>query len=277
MIEAPEALVLARQMNKVLMGKKITDVIGGNSPHKFAWYNGRPEDYEGRLLGKTVDRVCAKGGMVEISVADAILLFTDGVNFRYLLPGEKLPEKYQLLIGFDDFSCLTASVRMYGGLICFIKGEKDIPFAEYYRCASEKPQVLSDNFDENYFRRLITDENVQDKSVKAFLATNQTIPGLGNGVLQDILYNAGIHPKSKLRDISEPRRDLLYKSVKTTLTEMFLSGGRNTETDILGKRGKYISYLSKDTVGKECPRCGEIIRKESYMGGSIYYCSGCQQ
>lgn|GEM_PF-2077218 len=30
---------------------------------------------------------------------------------------------------------------------------------------------------------------------KAFLATEQRIPGLGNGVLQDILWTARIHPK----------------------------------------------------------------------------------
>jgi formamidopyrimidine-DNA glycosylase len=40
-------------------------------------------------------------------------------------------------------------------------------------------------------------------SAKAFLATEQRIPGLGNGVLQDILFTAGIHPKRKMAAISE--------------------------------------------------------------------------
>ncbi|MFA6873005.1 MAG: zinc finger domain-containing protein, partial [Bacteroidaceae bacterium] len=26
-----------------------------------------------------------------------------------------------------------------------------------------------------------------------------------------------------------------------------------------------------------CPRCGNQIRKEAYMGGSIYYCPTCQK
>ena len=35
--------------------------------------------------------------------------------------------------------------------------------------------------------------------------------------------------------------------------------------------------LSKNTAGKPCPVCGEAIRKEAFMGGSIYCCDGCRQ
>ena len=34
--------------------------------------------------------------------------------------------------------------------------------------------------------------------------------------------------------------------------------------------------LKKYTAGKACPRRGETIVKENYLGGSIYYCRGCQ-
>ncbi|MCD7914361.1 MAG: hypothetical protein LUG96_03240 [Tannerellaceae bacterium] len=42
------------------------------------------------------------------------------------------------------------------------------------------------------------------------------------------------------------------------------------------KKGNYILHLSKDTAGSFCLRCEEMIRKENYLGGSIYYCPGCQ-
>ncbi|HBT18319.1 MAG TPA: endonuclease VIII, partial [Firmicutes bacterium] len=41
--------------------------------------------------------------------------------------------------------------------------------------------------------------------------------------------------------------------------------------------GGYQTKLSKKTVNKPCPVCGSIIKKETYMGGSIYYCEGCQR
>ena len=56
---------------------------------------------------------------------------------------------------------------------------------------------LGDGFDAAYFDRLVAGAK-PNLSAKAFLATEQRIPGLGNGVLQDILFNARIHPKRKM-------------------------------------------------------------------------------
>lgn len=55
--------------------------------------------------------------------------------------------------------------------------------------ARSKPDPLSDDFSEEYFHRLYGEQDGK-LSVKAFLATKQRIPGLGNGVLQDILFHA---------------------------------------------------------------------------------------
>ena len=276
MIEAPEALYLSGQLNQTIKGKTITDVFAQYTPHKFAFFYGKPEEYPERLMGKTITCAHPRGGMIEIKAESVYLILSDGVNLRYYAPGEKLPGKHQLLIGFEDQSCLVASIRMYGGLWCFREGEFDAPIAAYYEMAKNKPQVMTDAFTQDYFRELINAEEAQKKSAKAFLATEQTIPGLGNGVLQDILYNARIHPKTKISELSPQQREELYVHVKSTLKEMYCHQGRSTETDLFGVPGRYVPYLSKDTAGKACPRCGETIKKESYLGGSIYYCSGCQ-
>ena len=277
MIEAPEARYLSEQLNRTVTGKKITYVFAQYTPHKFAWFYGNPEEYPQLLVGKTINAANARGGMVEIKAEDVKLILTDGVNLRYFSSGEKLPDKHQLLVGFEDESCLVASVRMYGGLWCFPEEGFNAPISAYYESAMSKPQVMSDAFTLDYFMGLINADDAQKKTAKAFLATEQTIPGLGNGVLQDILYNAHIHPKTKISMLSETKREELYHQVKSTLQEIYERGGRSTETDLFGKNGGYVPYLSKDTAGTACPRCGETIKKENYLGGSIYYCSGCQQ
>lgn len=277
MIEAPEALYLSEQLNQTIKGKRITDVITRHTPHKFTFYYGDSEKYASLLLNKKVDKAHSLGGMIEINITNICLVFTDGANLRYYGPGEKLPNKHQLLIGFEDQSCIIVSIRMYGGILCFPANSFEGKLSDYYNSAKTKPQVMSDDFSKTYFMELINQEISQKKSSKAFLATEQTVPGLGNGVLQDILYNARIHPKTKIKDLSNKQKEVLYDSLKTTMNEMYQLNGRNTETDLSGTPGKYVPYLSKDTAGKECSRCGETIKKENYLGGSIYFCSGCQE
>ena len=54
MIEMPEAVVLARQINAQLKGKRIASAVRGNSPHKFAFYSRTPEEYAQILRDKVI-------------------------------------------------------------------------------------------------------------------------------------------------------------------------------------------------------------------------------
>ena len=113
-------------------------------------------------------------------------------------------------------------------------------------------------------------------SAKAFLATEQRIPGLGNGVLQDILFNAGIHPKRKLQTMSGEDKNNLFRNLKSTLKDMWDCGGRDTERDLFGKPGGYQTILSNKTLAYPCRVCGSGLRREAYLGGNIYFCPSCQ-
>ncbi len=272
-IEFPEAFVLARQLNDTIVTKKIARVTAGQTPHKFAWFNGDPQKYHGMLAGKSIDNAAGYGGMVEIQADSMALLFGDGVNLRFHGQNEPPPQKHQLLVEFEDGSAVSATVQMYGGLWCFGNGNFD---NVYYKTAKEKPSLLLGEFDEFYFDRMISSPNVHKLSAKALLATEQRIPGLGNGVLQDILWDAKIHPKRKVNTLAEADKNRIFHSIKTILSSMATLGGRNTEKDLFGNNGGYQTVMSKNNAGLPCPACGDLIKKESYLGGSIYFCPGCQ-
>ncbi|MGB4659245.1 MAG: endonuclease VIII, partial [Mobilitalea sp.] len=222
---------------------------------------------------KRIGKAEAVGGMLEIEAEETVLLFCDGANLLYHEKEAERPVKHQLLLEFEDHTAFTASIQMYGGVWCFKKGEFDNP---YYLVAKEKPSILSEDFSLEYYKGLLSVKGIEKLSVKAFLATEQRIPGLGNGVLQDILYTAGIHPKRKMSTLSVEERKNIFDSIKSTISEMIELGGRDTEKDLFGRNGGYHTKLSKNTVDKPCPTCGNTIVKEAYLGGSIYYCPGCQ-
>ena len=274
MIELPEALNLAGQINDTIHGKRVASLIAVQTPHKLAWYYGEPQKFSDLLVGRTIGRANAYGGLVEIKAENANILLGDGAGIRFHRKNEPRPVKHQLLIEFDDHSAISISIQMYGGIGVFLEGELDSP---YYRVAKEKPSPFSPAFNEVYFDRLISAPEVQKLSLKALLATEQRIPGLGNGILQDILFNARMHPKKKVNTLAEAEKEVLFNSVKTTVSTMATKGGRDTELDLFGCLGGYKTILCKNTVNKPCPVCGTIIKKEAYMGGSVYYCEKCQR
>jgi len=273
MIELPEAIALSKQLNAVLKNKTVSKVTAAHTKHKFAWYYKDPQGYAKILQNNIINGARSYGGFIEINTNRATLLFNDGVNIRFFKDNSFIPEKHQLLLEFKDGSVLCASVQMYGGLICFSGKEYE---NKYYEVAKEKPSPLSKEFDKKYFDTILLEGKVKNPSLKALLATEQRIPGLGNGVLQDILYNAKLHPKQKIDSLSKEQVAGLLKSIKTTLKDMVKGNGRNTEKNLMGQPGEYATKLSKNTVGQKCGICGSLIKKSSYLGGSIYYCEGCQ-
>lgn len=273
MIELPEGIVLARQLKAALGGKTITHVTMNATPHKFAWFSGDPASYNTLLTGRTVTGAISYGAKLHMKLSDnAGLAFFEGVNLRYWADQKDVPKKHQMLLAFDDGTFLTGAVQMYGAFYGYM-GELD---NQYDRIAREKPDVLSDAFTRDYFQSLLDGVKKTRLSAKAFLATEQRIPGLGNGVLQDILFNARISPKHNVATLTEPETARLYDAIRNTLFQMAEKGGRNIKKDLFGNPGGYETIMSKLTYLNPCPRCAGTVKKEAYMGGSVYYCPICQ-
>lgn len=275
MLEQPECIVLARQLEDTLVGKTVQTVVAGASPHKFAFFEGAPEAYPALLEKRALTKAEALGPYLRLTFEDTVLLLRDGVNPRYYGPGEALPPKHQLLIEFEGDGALVCTVQMYGVMQAFpaeaLAGYDNL----YYRAAVETPSALSAAFTEACFLALCAGAK-SGLSAKALLATEQRIPGIGNGVLQDILFNAGIHPKRKLETLDEADRKRLYKAVVKTMADMAARRGRDTEKDLFGRAGGYKTILSAKTWQYPCLACSSSLKRQAYLGGNVYFCPTCQ-
>lgn len=271
MIELPEAAALAAQARDLLTGRTVTAAEAAHSPHRFAWYTGDPAAYGVLLAGRAFTGARAWGGHLELVLDDDLLLvLSEGATPRLLAAGAPVPAQHQLCLTLDDGAHLVVTIAMYGGIQAFHDGEAD---NRYYLTARRAPSPLGDGFDAG---ALLAADGADRLSVKALLATEQRVPGLGNGVLQDILWNARVHPRRKVGDLSADERTALVAAVPEVLRTMADEGGRDVERDLHGRPGGYATVLSRRTLGLPCPRCGGRVVREQYLGGAVYVCPACQ-
>lgn len=273
MLELPESYTIARQIEETLKEKIISKIEILHTPHKFAFVKKFSERYSEDLEGQRITGAAHHGGMVEIDTEDGMILFADGAYPKYYEDKKKFPKKHQFAIYFDDETAVFVSIQMYGEIYMFPLGECD---DGYYVSSSQKLDPLTEQFTYEYFKNLYQADG-KKMSAKAFLATKQRIPGLGNGVLQDILWDAGFDPRFDMKNMTEDGFRTLYASVRKILGEMTEKGGRDTETDLFGQKGGYITQLSKNSLHKPCTKCGCEIQKAAYMGGTVYFCEKCQR
>jgi formamidopyrimidine-DNA glycosylase len=275
MFELPEFATLARQMNETLTGKTIRSGQLGNSPHKFVWYNRTHEEFARLTHGKTVGEARARGKwlFLPLDPGYVLLLGECGGKVLYHTPGSQVPKKYHLYIVFEDSSFLTAMTQMWGAMELYEQGTEQ----ERQYVKDMRPTPIEPDFTFDYFSALIDSLVVGKKqSAKGLLTQDQTIPGLGNAIAQDILFRARLHPRHPLDELDQDRRRTLYRAILHTVQKVIEKGGRYDEYDLYGNRGRYVRVMDKNAAGQPCPECASTVEKIQYLGGACYLCPSCQ-
>jgi formamidopyrimidine-DNA glycosylase len=276
MFELPEFVTLARQMNDTLQGKTVERGQLGNSPHKFVWYNRSHEEFERLTAGKAVGQARVRGKWLFLSLEPGYVLLLGECGGKVLVhpPSSKLPKKYHLYITFEDDSFLTATTQMWGAMELYEAGEEqNRQYVKGMRTTPVEPEFTLD-----YFSALVDGLLEGPKrSAKSLLTQEQLIPGLGNAIAQDILFQARLDPRHPLTDLSTAQRKALYDAIVTTTGEVIAQGGRYDEYDLYNNQGGYIRIMDKNALGHPCPECGGQVEKIQYLGGTCYFCPNCQE
>ncbi len=276
MIELPEAVAIAAQLNRTIKGKRIVECNTGDSVHKWVFYKPSREKLEGLLLKKNIKEVTSLGRGIHIGLElnQALVVDEFGGKLLYHDPGTMLPEIYHLFLKFEDDSFLTVAIQGWG----FISTLKEWEQTKWTRLRANAISPADASFTVKRFIGLC--EHYEDKekdSVKTFFTNGKSVAGIGNAYLQDILFRAKLSPKRKIADISSEEKKALYSAVKDTIKQAIRQNGRTSERDIFDKPGKYRPIMDRQAKDKPCPNCGTAIQKISYLGGSCYICPSCQK
>jgi formamidopyrimidine-DNA glycosylase len=274
MLEMPEAVTIARQMQETLTGKTIQHFSRGALMHKFLWLSKPAEEYDSILSGMQVTGAKGYGRSIYLYVGEAHLLWFGELGGRILYhpPEQPLPDKYHLRWDFTDASAMTFTLQMWGFVNLLEK-------TELHKQLHAKVGIppLSERFTPEHFDQLLEEyPEKTKKGVKGFLVTSQHVNGIGNSYLQDILFRAKIHPSRKIPTLTPDERLKLHAAIQDTMTQAIKLGGREDERDLFDHPGGYTRLMSNQTVGKPCPNCGTTIQKISYLGGACYLCPTCQ-
>ncbi len=274
MIELPEALVIARQIDEVLRGKEIAVGNQGNALHKFAFYSRSSADYEAILPGKTVSGGRYLGSTILVNLEpDYVLALGDGgCRVQFHSSDITLPKKHQLFIRFTDGTYLTVTIQMWGGILLLHQSEWS-----HHPLIKTGVSPLSDEFTQDYFFKLVDEIPPEDsRSVKYFIISKPGILGIANGYTQDILFRAGLHPKRRITTLTSQEREKFYSAIRQTVQDAVKLCGRDSERDLFGQPGGYRRILDNRSEGRPCPNCGTLVMKISYLGGASYFCPKCQ-
>ena len=139
------------------------------------------------------------------------------------------------------------------------------------------PEPFSSSFNSCYLKEYLKKKT---RSIKSALLDQATVAGVGNIYADESLFDAGINPKTKSRDLKNSELERLCNSLVKILTISIGEGGTTFSDfrDLEGINGNYggQSWVYRRS-GKSCKKCGEKILREKICGRSTHWCPNCQK
>jgi formamidopyrimidine-DNA glycosylase len=107
--------------------------------------------------------------------------------------------------------------------------------------------------------------------VRLFLMDKRALDSVGNAYADEILFEAGLHPKTFCRSLSHDDAVRLHDAIVKVMREAVAEVARRGEP-IDVKVRDFLKVRLRDV----CPRCGAKLRKAGVRGMDAYFCPHCQ-
>ena len=199
---------------------------------------------------------------VELSSGGWLMLHFGMTGYlRYRETADADLEKARLVVWFGGERHLAGFWQRRLGQI----GLVDSP-GDFAREEGLGPDALDPEIDLARFREML---GARRGSVKSALMDQGFLAGIGNVYSDEILFQAGLHPKAAARELDEGETRSLYRAMHHVLDvaiECQAEPERMPDSWILPRRSE----------GERCPRCKGEVQPIKISGRTAYYCPACQ-
>lgn len=272
MPELPEVETIKEDFRELVVGARIeaADVLYPNLVE-----HPSVEEFERRVEGVEIvgARRRAKHLIVELDSGDA-LVFQLKIGGQFMLtPPVEEPSKNLML-----------ALRLDGERRLFLRDETEFTRARLLdadeleeRLGDLGPEPFSEEFTARYLREEMNSRRAQ---IKPLLLDQKVVAGVGNIYVDEILFDARVHPRRKANTLEVEEWEKLYAAIKKNLADGIAHRGTTVRLyrDVLDRPGSHQNYLRVfEKHGEECPECGGEVAREKVGGRPTHFCPACQR
>ncbi len=259
MPELPDVEVFKRYLDSTSLHQKIKDVhvtkkrvLKGVSAPKLKKHLKGHSLESSRRYGKYL--------FVKVNTGRWLVVHFGMTGFlQYFKASGKKPEHTRFLLDFSNgYHLAYDSQRMLGELYLIENVEKFIDQQEL------GPDALV--IDAASFLDLLKGRK---GSIKTTLMNQNIIAGIGNVYSDEILFQAGIHPKKSTGELDKKELGRLFRMARKVLEKAI-------EAQANPKRLPRSYIIPRRSEGAKCPKCGGAVKKLKFSGRTGYFCPRCQ-
>jgi formamidopyrimidine-DNA glycosylase len=273
MPELPEVTVISEDVAALALGREVLRA----AVFRPDVTNVDPDDFERRLVGKTLRATGRRGKIIVLDFGDVVGLVHLVISGRVLrLPEWREPDRMNTAVlgfGGEDEPVVLAFTRLWLGYFdLYAPGEQD----KHPLISRLGPDPFSEDFTVEY----LTSALDRKARIKGLLLDQSIVSGLGNIYVDEVLFAAGVNPTRKANTLTDEEIKKIHTATRDILHRAIEARGTTFDSyhDAFGETGKYQHQLKVFThAGEPCPRCGTQLVKSRVSGRGTYSCPACQK
>ena len=188
---------------------------------------------------------------------------------------DSLPSKHShLIFGLTDGTLFYNDTRMFGYLLYYSSYQNMLDDKHFANVGLEP---LGEDFSQDYF---VIEFKKQSGTIKKNFLENKVVVGLGNIYSDEVCFRAGVKPTRTCKSLTKPELKKVFEAIKYILPKAIDEGGSSVANYLLadGSKGNYARYHQVyNRGGKECYKCGKILKKVVLGGRTTVFCTACQK
>lgn len=142
------------------------------------------------------------------------------------------------------------------------------------------PDVLDPSLTVEAVQTRLQGSRFSGRSLSALLLDQSFLAGMGNYLRSEVLFEAGIAPQYRPRDLSSIQVSALAAALKAVPRRSYQSRGirrsRGMKADYIESGSEAFRFQVFGRADQPCLRCGQLIRRIESAGRRLYLCHHCQ-
>lgn len=267
MPELPDLVYLEKRLNELLPGRSIVSVT---IKEPIILRVLVPGEFGDLLQGAGFRLIHRHGPFLRFEMDSNLEMVLHPMlagKLKFAAPKGKAGRGVSVTFGLDDGQVLHyLDDKKMGKLYLVPAGD----YSQIPRYLTQGVDIISKAFSPGKFREVIKG---QRKQVRVFLMDQTLLSAIGNAYADEILFDAGLHPKTFCHQLDDSEIEKLYHSIVSVIewgiAEVFAA---NQPIEV--KVRDHVRVRNRKD--QPCPRCGGTIRREGVLGHDTFFCPNCQ-
>lgn len=257
---------------------RLAAAVAGQTVLRAQFAFAQLQRFERELVGSRFLSITPRGKALLTAFDNGWTLYTHNQLYgvwKVARPGQRPDTTRSLRVALETAS---AAILLYSASDIELWRSDEIEAHPFLQALG--PDVLDPTLDVEAVATRLQSPAFRGRALGSLLLDQGFLAGMGNYLRAEVLFDAGLHPASRPRELDAAQTTLLAQALLAIPRHSYATRGieptKGMRADYLAHEGERFRFHAFKREGQPCERCGTPIVRIASQSRPLFLCPHCQ-